>query len=145
MIHEYADYTKYDVYEHAYPVNNYSSAKQLLDVDRRIERSIKDAHELIEGLQEYRKALAKRMQELATMASHTRCKLERHPKRWNDDIITYTITTETIYEDGTAERLSCEKYLGKQRREAIAEFERLKKASPHWEFEKDIEKKHWER
>jgi len=49
------------------------------------------------------------------------------------------------YEDGTEIQELNEHYTGKQRREALARFEELRKQRPGIELVKDIEKRSWEK
>ena len=71
--------------------------------------------------------------------------LERHPSAWAGRPITYDVRIIKTYEDGTKTTELLETYLGKQRREALARFEELKKQRPGIEAIKDIERRGWER
>lgn len=60
------------------------------------------------------------------------------------ELESYITLTKTL-DDGTQVKELSETYTGKERRQAIARFEALKKERPGIEAIKDIEKKAWER
>lgn len=105
-------------------------------------RLIEEAEEAIECLRDYRQALAARYAQLETMPYHLRLELERYPR---DHYITYYVRMFKVYEDGTEAQTLHETYPGKQRRDALARFEELKKKHPGIETIKDIERRSWER
>ena len=59
--------------------------------------------------------------------------------------VLYYVRIVRAYQDGTEVQELAETYQGKQRREALARFEELKKQRPGIEIMKDIEKRSWER
>ena len=65
-------------------------------------------------------------------------------KRYQGGVEYYITLTKTL-DDGTQVKELSETYTGKERRQAIARFEALKKQRPGIEAVKDIEKKSWER
>ena len=107
-------------------------------------RCIAEAQELIADLQEHRKALAARYAELASAPYTLRLELVRHPA-WSGHGVTFDLRIVRRYEDGTEVDELNEHYEGKQRREALARFEELKKQRPGIEIVKDIERRSWER
>ena len=64
---------------------------------------------------------------------------------WRGKGVDYYVNIYRTYEDGTEVMELNEHYTGKQRREALARFEELKKQRPGIEIMKDIEKRSWER
>ena len=110
--------------------------------DGSVMRIIAECEATISALQDYRKALAARYGALATMPSHGKLSLERD-RGYNG--ITYYVRQFTVYEDGTENQDNCERFPGKERHQAIARFEELKKLHPDYEAVKDIEKRQWEK
>lgn len=112
--------------------------------DKRAAEYIQYAQALIDNLTEYRQALAARYNQLATAAYHYELKVERQPPS-SYSKVKYFVTLNKIFEDGTTVTELNERYEGKQRREALARFEELKKQRPGIAAVMDIEKRHWER
>ena len=100
--------------------------------------------ETIAALKEYRQALAERYAMLQTAPYKLRLELKRDPG-WRGRGVDYYVTIYRTYEDGTEVMELNEHYEGKQRREALARFEELKKQRPGIETVKDIERRSWER
>ena len=98
---------------------------------------------LIEYMSEYRQDLAARYNQLATMPSRRRLKIERYINYDNKKF--YYIRHFTDYDDGTSVETETETFPGKDRRAALARFAELKKQYPGIVAEMDIEKKSWER
>ena len=107
-------------------------------------RCIAEAQELIADLQEHRKALAARYAELASAPYKLRLELKREAG-WRGKGVDYYVNIYRTYDDGTEVMELNEHYTGKQRREALARFEELKKQRPGIEAVKDIERRSWER
>lgn len=112
--------------------------------DNRAAEYIQYAQTLIDNLTEYRQALAARYNQLETAAYRYELKIERQPPS-SYAKVKYFVTLDKIYDDGTRITEINERYEGKQRREALARFEELKKQRPGIEAIMDIEKRHWER
>lgn len=112
--------------------------------DEQAARVISICQQTIEALQEYRQALAARYAALATAPYSLRLELKRTPG-WRDRGVDYYVTLYKTYEDGTEIMELNEHYKGKQRREALARFEGLKKQRPGIEAVKDIERRSWEK
>ena len=98
---------------------------------------------LIEYMSEYRQDLAARYNQLATMPSSRRLKIERYVNYDNKKF--YYIHHFTDYDDGTSVETETETFTGKERRAALARFAELKKQYPGIVAEMDIDKKAWER
>ena len=98
---------------------------------------------LIEDMSEYRQDLAARYNQLATMPSRRRLRLERYVNFNNKKF--YYIRHFTNYDDGTVVETETETFPGKERRAALARFAELKKQYPGIVAEMDIDKKSWER
>ena len=112
--------------------------------DESAARLIERCEEVIEALKEYRQALAERYAELESAPYALRLELERKPS-YNGSGVLYYVRIIREYQDGTEVQELAETYQGKQRREALARFEELKKQRPGIETVKDIEKRSWER
>ena len=112
--------------------------------DEQAARLISGCESLIASLKEYRQALAARYAELESAPYALRLELERKPS-YNGSGVLYYVRIIREYQDGTEVQELAETYHGKQRREALARFEELKKQRPGIEIMKDIEKRSWER
>ena len=73
-----------------------------------------------------------------------RLEIERKPS-YNGSGVLYYVRIVREYQDGTEVQELAETYQGKQRREALARFEELKKQRPGIEIIQDTEKKPWEK
>ena len=112
--------------------------------DEQAARLISGCESLIASLKEYRQALAERYAMLQTAPYKLRLELERKPS-YNGSGVLYYVRIIRECQDGTEVQELAETYQGKQRREALARFEELKKQRPGIEIMKDIEKRSWER
>lgn len=112
--------------------------------DESAARIIAECESTIEAMKEYRQALAARYATLETAPYSLRLELKREPG-WRGRGIDYYVTLYKTYEDGTEVMELNEHYTGKQRREALARFEELRKQRPGIELVKDIEKRSWEK
>ena len=112
--------------------------------DEQAARLISGCESLIASLKEYRQALAERYAMLQTAPYKLRLELKREAG-WRGKGVDYYVNIYRTYEDGTEVMELNEHYTGKQRREALARFEELKKQRPGIEIMKDIEKRSWER
>lgn len=131
-------------------INYYLLRPDTLDTFDRIARYdklaaglISQCRAMIEDMIEYRQALAGRYNQLATMPSTPRLRLERYVNY--DGRKTYYIRHYTDYADGTSVETQTETFCGKERRAALARFDALKKEFPGIAAEMDIEKKSWEK
>ena len=111
--------------------------------DREAAQIIAQCKKLIEDMSEYRQDLAARYNQLATMPSRRRLRLERYVNFNNKKF--YYIRHFTNYDDGTVVETETETFHGKERRAALARFAELKKQYPGIVAEMDIEKKSWEK
>ena len=112
--------------------------------DQSAARLITEAQTLIVQLTEYRQALAARYAALATAAYRDRLELTRR-RAWRNEPVYYDVRIVRTYEDGTTETTLSETYPGKQRREALARYDGLRKQRPGIETLKDIAPKSWEK
>lgn len=112
--------------------------------DEQAARMIASCESTIEALKEYRQALSARYAMLATAPYKLRLKLTRDPG-WRGNGVDYYVTIYKTYDDGTEVMELNEHYKGKQRREALARFEELRKQRPGIEAVKDIDRKTWEK
>ena len=112
--------------------------------DESAARIIAECESTIEAMKEYRQALAARYATLETAPYSLRLELKREPG-WRGRGIDYYVTLYKTYEGGTEVMELNEHYTGKQRREALARFEELRKQRPGIELVKDIEKRSWEK
>ena len=111
--------------------------------DERAAQLVSQCKTLIEYMSEYRQDLAARYNQLATMPSRRRLKIERYINYDNKKF--YYIRHFTDYDDGTSVETETETFPGKDRRAALARFAELKKQYPGIVAETDIERKSWER
>ncbi len=111
--------------------------------DSQAAQMVAQCKKLIEDMSEYRQALAARYNQLATMPSSRRLKLERYVNYDNKKF--YYIRHITEYTDGTRVETETETFPGKERRAALARFAELRKQFPGISAEMDIEKKSWEK
>lgn len=130
------------IYE-LHPENLYS-VDAVSNSFKHVERTLEELEELMDELKTYRVALAKRYNYVVTAPTRQKIKLQRY----NHDCVTYIIHFYTVFlTDGHEEEDYKKKrhYTGKDRREAIKDFEQLKSQYPNAIFEKDIECKSWGR
>lgn len=120
------------------------TAEKIAGYDQSAARLIAEAQTLIDQLSEYRQALAARYATLATAAYRDRLELTRR-RAWRNDPVYYDVRIIRTYEDGTTETTLSETYPGKQRREALARFDTLRKQRPGIETLKDTAPKAWEK
>ena len=120
------------------------TAESVMGMDRSAADLQRRAQALIDNLAEYRQALAARYAELSVMPYRLRLELERVPN-WGSGRVKYFVRLTRVYEDGTKVKEIDETYPGKQRGEALARFEALRKERPGIEAVKDIARKGWER
>ena len=111
--------------------------------DERAAQLVSQCKTLIEYMSEYRQDLAARYNQLATMPSSRRLKIERYVNYDNKKF--YYIHHFTDYDDGTSVETETETFTGKERRAALARFAELKKQYPGIVAEMDIDKKAWEK
>lgn len=120
-----------------------STADDIAYRDKRIAEEITQLEDILEALRDYRKALAARYGELETMPYTRLLKLKRHP-HWKGHI-EYIVTITRTYPDKTVIDELREVYPGKDRKKAFERTAQLLKQYPGIPYEKDIEKRSWER
>lgn len=111
--------------------------------DKYIAEDITRLESVLEALRDYRKDLAKRYGELETMPYTRLLKLERHP-HWKGHI-EYIVTITRTYPDKTVIDELREVFPGKERKKAFDRTAELLKQYPGIPYEKDIERRSWER
>lgn len=112
--------------------------------DRSAADTVQRMEEAIEALKGYRQALAERYAVLASMPYTYRLELKRY-KGWSDKRVTYTLRLVRVYEDGHEEDEERTTYAGTERREALKEYEAMKKERPGISCLLDLEKRSWEK
>lgn len=118
--------------------------KEIQRYDESAASTIAECEAVIQDLKEYRRDLAARYAQLTTAPYKLRLEIERDP-HWRNQGVDYYVRIIKAYEDGTEIQELNEHYTGKQRREALARFEELRKQRPGIELVKDIEKRSWEK
>lgn len=136
-------YANHTLYVNCYRPDKLSTVAEILQNNERASRTIAELESYITALREYQQELAKRAAQIETMGYKLLLKLERY-KRYQGGVEYYITLIKTL-DDGTQITELSETYTGKERRQAIARFEELKKERPGIEAIKDIEKKSWER
>ena len=136
-------YANHTLYINCYRPDKLSTVAEILQSNERASRTITELESYITALQEYQQELAKRAAQLETMGYKLLLTLKRY-KRYRGGVEYYITLTKTL-DDGTQIKELSETYTGKERRQAIARFEALKKQRPGIEAVKDIEKESWER
>lgn len=120
-----------------------TTAKEIVWRDKHTAEEITRLKNVLEALRDYRKDLAKRYGELETMPYTRLLKLERHP-HWKGHI-EYIVTITRTYQDKTVIDELREIYPGKERKRAFERTAELLKQYPGIPYEKDIERRSWER
>ena len=138
------DEAEVKVYDHLRLPDKLTDLDGVTLYDRSAARAIKEMEEYLEALKGYRQALAERYAALASMPYTLRLDLVRR-KGWSDKKVTYTLSLVRVYQDGHEQDEERTVYPGTERREAIKEFEALKKSRPGIACNVDIEKRGWER
>lgn len=109
-------------------------------------RDIAELQETIEFLKQYRADISKRSKAFFT-ANYTLLLSLKRDRRYRDGKVYYEIKIDKIFDNATIapETIHNSRYQGTERHTAFKEFESLKKQCPGIKFEKDIEKKFWEK
>ena len=117
---------------------------QIKHYDDSAARAIAECEEMIADLKEYRQALAARYAQLTTASYKLRLEIERDP-HWRGKCVDYYVRIRKTYEDGTEVNELEEHYTGKERRQALARFEELRKQRTGIEIVKKLERYSWEK
>ena len=120
-----------------------TTPKDIVWRDKHTAEEITRLENILEALRDYRKDLAKRYGDLETMPYTRLLKLERHP-HWKGHI-EYIITITRIFPDKTQVSELHEVFPGNERKKAFERTAELLKQYPGIPYEKDIEKRSWER
>ena len=109
-------------------------------------RDIIELQEKIEFLKQYRADIAERSQAFFA-ANYTLLLSLKREKNYYSGKVYYTIKIEKIFDNATIapETVYENRFPGTERHAALKVFEALKKQYPGIKYEKDIEKKHWEK
>ena len=138
------DEVEIKIYDHLRHPDKLTDTDGVALYDRSAAGTIQRMEEYIEALRGYRQALAARYAALASMPYGYRLDLIRR-RGWSDKRVTYTVALVREYQDGHEEAEESTTYPGTQRREAMKEFDRLKKSRPGIACNVDIEKRPWEK
>lgn len=113
--------------------------------DRHAAQMIAEYKETLELLEEYRKTLFDRYQEIVSAPFKLVLRLERYVHYSGTK--SYIITLSKRFEGNKIddEEIKRETFEGKERHKALKRFEELRKEYPTTETEIDIEKKRWEK
>ena len=136
-------YANHTLYINCFRPDKLSTVAEILQSNEWTSRTIAELESYITALREYQQELTKRAAQLETMGYKLLLTLKRY-KRYRGGVEYYITLTKTL-DDGTQIKELSEAYTGKERRQAIARFEALKKQRPGIEAVKDIEKESWER
>ena len=136
-------YANHTLYINCFRPDKLSTVAEILQNNERASRTIAELESYITALREYQQELSKRAAQLETMGYKLLLTLKRY-KRYQGGVEYYITLIKTL-DDGTQIKVLSETYTGKERRQAIARFEALKKERPGIEAIIDIEKKSWER
>ena len=136
-------YANHTLYINCFRPDKLSTVAEILQSNEWVSRTIAELEGYITALREYQQELSKRAAQLETMGYKLLLTLKRY-KRYRGGVEYYITLTKTL-DDGTQIKELSETYTGKERRQAIARFEALKKQRPGIEAVKDIEKESWER
>ncbi len=126
-----------------YDVSKTTYLQQLADRDKHAAQDIAELEALIADIKEYRQDIAKRYGELSTMGYSDTLTIKREFDCWSK-VVRFHVTVKRTYTDGTTGEISREDFTGKERRQAIARFEELKKQHPGIKAIKDLEKSYGE-
>lgn len=134
-------------YIHLKDPSKIDNLENLKYYDATAARDIIDLQEKIEFLKQYRADLAERSRAFFTANYTLLLSLKRDRSYFRDGKVYYIITIHKIFDNPTIapEAIHESRYKGTERHEAFKEFEALKKQYPGIKFEKDIEKKSWEK
>lgn len=123
-----------------------NSLEQCEQADKSTVNEIEDLKRLIDFLQEYRRELFNRYQEIVSTNYRLRLMLKREINYYKNKKF-YYIYLEKVYdrEDVKSEKLSQECFNGTERYKAFKRFAELQKQYPNIEIIKDVNKKHWEK
>jgi hypothetical protein len=130
---------------HIQKADTLDKLKSVKFYDDHTARTIAELREAIELLEEYRKTLYTRYQEIISAPFKLVLRLERTVNY--DGYKNYIITLVKRFEGAKIadEEVMRESFTGKDRSKALKRFEELKKEYPTTETETDIEKKRWEK
>ena len=122
-----------------------TNLKSVKFYDEHAARAITELREAMELLEEYRKTLYTRYQEIINAPFKLVLRIQRTVHYGGNK--NYIITLVKRYDGAKIadEEVKRESFPGKERHKALKRFEELKKEYPTTETETDIEKRSWER
>lgn len=118
--------------------------KDILNSFARVNQDLERLEEVILELKAYQIELTNRYNYIKTAPTKQKIKLYRE-KRYQEKVFYYIQFYDVNLTDGHEEMTNSIKYTGKERKQAIEHFGQLKKEKNNTIFEKDIERKSWER
>jgi len=118
--------------------------KEIISRMEHAQKTIEQLENYILMLQAYKIDLANRYNYLEISPKREKIKLERY-KKYKGNVFYYLIFSEINLLDGEENETNRETYTGKEKKKACNRFEELKKERKNAIFEKDIEKKSWEK
>lgn len=129
------------LYIHCYDPMCVHTQKQLQMYDGFAAHNIAELESVVENLKEYRRQVFLRMQQLYASPYTTKIVLRRE-RSFRSNLIFYFLEEWKVYEDASIspEILSAKRYSGKERRQAMKDFEAYKKEHPGIYSELFIEK-----
>ena len=120
---------------YCYQFKEISNIKTLQGYDRSAADYIKQCYENIKTLKAYREQLFNHVQKIVSAPEKLTLEIWRHLDYYKNNRVLYDITlNNTIDGIRNPQRILFESYTGKQRREALARFEELKKQYPQAEI-----------
>lgn len=118
--------------------------RDILNSFTHVRENMERLEEIMLELKAYQIELTNRYNYIKTAPIKQKIKLQRE-KRYQEKVYYYIQFYDVNLTDGHEELTHSIKYTGKERKQAIEHFEQLKKEKKNTIFEKDIEKKSWER
>lgn len=114
--------------------------------DNYAQRRIQEAEAMIKTLHSYRLMLCSRAQEIAAAPWHLELELKREYHYYRK-AVTYHLTLFRVYDTDGIKPQAVERrdYTGKERSQAIKDYEAMRKSRPGIIARKEIEKGQWER
>ena len=133
-------------YTHLKNPDKIDTLKYLEYYDSTASKAIAEYQEKIEFLKQYRADIAERSKDFFT-ANYTLFLSLKRDRSYRDGKVYYEIKIDKIFDNATIapETIHKSRYQGTERHAAFKEFEALKKQYPGIKFEKDIDKKFWEK
>lgn len=129
-------------------VNNPDYLDKTEDIERNIKRAQEDINRFekyIDILKTYQIALVEKYNEVLTAPKQMKAVLKRDRNYYDKHVYYYITTYEINLDTGVEVLKDSKRYAGKDKKQAFADFEQMHKENKNWIFEKDIDKKQWEK